>query len=330
MFGNIFGSKKKEAIEEKEALNQWIKCPKCTSLMYYKEVEAKQNVCPKCNHHFRISAQKRIDSIIDDGSFVEFDNNLAPIDPLKFSDKKSYKKRLEEAKAKTGKTSSVMSGSCTIGGMPTEIVVFDFSFMGGSLGSVEGEKIVRGINRAIEKKCGFIIISASGGARMQESTYSLLQMSKTSAALNRLHHKGLPFISILTDPTMGGVSASFAMLGDIIMAEPGALIGFAGQRVIKQTVGVDLPEGFQRSEFLLEHGLIDMIVERIDMHNTIVGLLKLFINKKEETPIKEEQSEENSIVEEASESPKEIEEQTEEENEETLESEEEKKELVNP
>jgi len=288
MFGNIFGSMKKESVE-KEAPNQWIKCPKCTSLMYYKEVEAKQNVCPKCNHHFRISAQKRIDSIIDEGSFIEFDSNLAPIDPLKFSDKKSYKKRLEEAKAKTGKTSSVMSGSCTIGGLETELVVFDFSFMGGSLGSVEGEKIVRGINRAIEKKCGFIIVSASGGARMQESTYSLLQMSKTSAALNKLHHKGLPFISILTDPTMGGVSASFAMLGDIIMAEPGALIGFAGQRVIKQTVGVDLPEGFQRSEFLLEHGLIDMIVERIDMHDTLAGLLKLLINeKKEEPPIEEE------------------------------------------
>ncbi|MFK5976800.1 MAG: acetyl-CoA carboxylase, carboxyltransferase subunit beta [Sulfurovum sp.] len=289
MFGNIFGSKKKEAIEEKDAPTQWIKCPKCTSLMYYKEVEAKQNVCPKCNHHFRISAEKRINSIIDAGTFEEFDSNLAPIDPLKFSDKKSYKKRLEEAKAKTGKTSSVMSGSCTIGGLPTEIVVFDFSFMGGSLGSVEGEKIVRGINRAIAKKCGFIIVSASGGARMQESTYSLLQMSKTAAALNRFHHKGLPFISILTDPTMGGVSASFAMLGDIIMAEPGALIGFAGQRVIKQTVGVDLPEGFQRSEFLLEHGLIDMIVERVDMKDTLIGLLKLFINEEKETPVVKEE-----------------------------------------
>lgn len=275
MFGNIFGSMKTEAVEH-EVPNQWIKCPKCTSLMYYKEVEAKLNVCPKCNHHFRISAEKRIASIVDEGSFVEYDMSLAPTDPLKFSDKKSYKKRLEEAKSKTGKTSSVMSGSCTIGGQPIEIAVFDFSFMGGSLGSVEGEKIVRGINRAIKNNCGFIIVSASGGARMQESTYSLLQMSKTSAALNRLHLKDLPFISILTDPTMGGVSASFAMLGDIIMAEPGALIGFAGQRVIKQTVGVDLPEGFQRSEFLLEHGLIDMIVERSEMHQTLSDLFKLF------------------------------------------------------
>jgi len=297
MFGNIFNTKKKETLQPET--NQWIKCPKCTSLMYYKEVEAKQNVCPKCNHHFRISAQKRIDSIVDENSFVEFDMSLSPIDPLKFSDKKSYKKRLEEAKAKTGKTSSVMSGSCTIGGLDAEIAIFDFSFMGGSLGSVEGEKIVRCINRAIEKNCSFIIVSASGGARMQESTYSLLQMSKTSAALNRLHHKGLAFISILTDPTMGGVSASFAMLGDIIMAEPGALIGFAGQRVIKQTVGVDLPEGFQRSEFLLEHGLIDMIVERGEMHDTLVGLLKLLKKeKKEEIKIIEEKKIEESSSEE--------------------------------
>ena len=275
MFSNLFGKEK----TKEEQPNQWIKCPKCTSLMYYKEVEAKQNVCPKCNHHFRISADKRIASIADEGSFEEMDATLTPIDPLKFSDKKSYKKRLEEAKAKTGKTSSVVSGSCTIGGIPAELVVFDFAFMGGSLGSVEGEKIVRAVNRAIEKECGVIIVSASGGARMQESTYSLLQMSKTSAALKRLSDKGLPYISVLTDPTMGGVSASFAMLGDIIMAEPGALIGFAGQRVIKQTVGVDLPEGFQRSEFLLEHGLIDMIVNRGDMHQTLADLLKLFDKK---------------------------------------------------
>jgi acetyl-CoA carboxylase carboxyl transferase subunit beta len=274
MFGSLFGKE-----EKKEEQNQWIKCPKCTSLMYYKEVEAKQNVCPKCNHHFRISADKRIASIVDEGSFEEHDASLAPVDPLKFTDKKSYKKRIEEAKAKTGKTSSVVSGSCTIGGTPAELVVFDFAFMGGSLGSVEGEKIVRAVNRAMEKECGVIIVSASGGARMQESTYSLLQMSKTSAALKRLSDKGLPYISVLTDPTMGGVSASFAMLGDIIMAEPGALIGFAGQRVIKQTVGVDLPEGFQRSEFLLEHGLIDMIVDRIDMHQTLADLLKLFDKK---------------------------------------------------
>jgi acetyl-CoA carboxylase carboxyl transferase subunit beta len=275
MFSSIFGKKN----TKEDTPNQWIKCPKCTSLMFYKEVEAKHNVCPKCGHHFRISADKRVEIIADEGSFVEYDASLAPIDPLKFSDKKAYKKRIEEAKAKTGKTSSVVSGSCTIGGNPAELVVFDFAFMGGSLGSVEGEKIVRAVNRAIENNSAVIIVSASGGARMQESTYSLLQMSKTSAALKRLSDKGLPYISLLTDPTFGGVSASFAFLGDIIMAEPGALIGFAGARVIKQTVGVDLPEGFQRSEFLLEHGLIDMIVPRGDIHQTLADLLKLFSSK---------------------------------------------------
>jgi acetyl-CoA carboxylase carboxyl transferase subunit beta len=201
------------------------------------------------------------------------DATLVPIDPLKFVDKKSYKKRIEESEKKTGKHSSVISGECTINGTPVQLVVFDFQFMGGSLGSVEGEKIVRGVHRALKKRQGFIIVSASGGARMQESTFSLLQMSKTSAALKKLSDNGLPFISILTDPTMGGVSASFAMLGDIIIAEPGALIGFAGQRVIKQTIGTDLPEGFQRAEFLLEKGFLDMIVSRKKMKDTVGDLL---------------------------------------------------------
>jgi len=273
---NIFNSFRKQA-DKKDAPSHWVKCPKCHALMYYKEVEALNSVCPKCSHHFRINADKRIALLADEGSFEEKDANLSPNDPLKFVDKKSYKKRLEENKAKTGgKTSSVISGSCTINSIPAELVVFDFAFMGGSLGSVEGEKIVRAINRAIEKECGLIIISASGGARMQESTYSLLQMSKTSAALAKLAQKRLPYISVLTDPTMGGVSASFAMLGDIIMAEPNSLIGFAGQRVIKQTIGAELPEGFQRAEFLLEHGLIDMVVDRNKMKESITNFLKLF------------------------------------------------------
>jgi len=273
---SIFGFKKQA--DKSEAPSHWVKCPKCQALMYYKEVESLHQVCPKCTHHFRIDAKKRIELLADEGSFEEKDANLEPNDPLKFVDKKSYKKRIEEGKAKTGgKTSSVISGSCTIEGIPTELVVFDFAFMGGSLGSVEGEKIVRAVNRAIENRSGLIIVSASGGARMQESTYSLMQMSKTSAALKRLSNEKLPFISILTDPTMGGVSASFAMLGDIIMAEPNTLIGFAGQRVIKQTIGADLPEGFQRAEFLLEHGLIDMIVDRNEMKDSIAKLLKLFL-----------------------------------------------------
>ncbi len=277
-FGNIFGGMRKRA-DEGDAPAHWVKCPQCLSLMYYKEVETNHNVCPKCTHHFRIGADERIALLADEESFVEHDSDLAPVDPLKFVDKKSYKKRIEESRKKTGRTSSVVSGSCTIGGEPVELVVFDFAFMGGSLGSVEGEKIVRAINRAIKRKAGLVIVSASGGARMQESTYSLLQMSKTSAALQKLAEAKLPYISVLTDPTMGGVSASFAMLGDIIMAEPGALIGFAGQRVIKQTVGVDLPEGFQRSEFLLEHGLIDQVVDRNDMKETIATFLRLFLRK---------------------------------------------------
>ena len=275
-FGSLFSGMYKKKEEEK---SHWIKCPSCQSLMHYKQVEKLNNVCPKCIHHFRIVAGERIYILTDEGSFVEHDASLAPVDPLKFSDKKSYKKRIDEGKKKTGKVSSVVSGSCTMNSQPVELVVFDFAFMGGSLGSVEGEKIVRAVNRAIEKRCGLVIVSASGGARMQESTYSLLQMSKTSAALKKLSDEGLPYISVLTDPTMGGVSASFAMLGDIIMAEPNALIGFAGQRVIKQTVGVDLPEGFQRSEFLLEHGLIDMVVDRNKMKDSISDFMKLFLSK---------------------------------------------------
>ncbi len=273
---NLFGFKKQSSASE--APSHWVKCPKCNALMYYKEVDAINNVCPKCTHHFRIDAQKRIELLADEDSFEEKDSNLTPNDPLKFVDKKSYKKRIEEGKEKTGgRASSVVSGSCTIGGMPVELVVFDFKFMGGSLGSVEGEKIVRAINRAIERRAGLIIVSASGGARMQESTYSLMQMSKTSAALKKLSNEKLPFISILTDPTMGGVSASFAMLGDIIIAEPNSLIGFAGQRVIKQTIGADLPEGFQRAEFLLKHGLIDKVVDRNDMKESLTNFLKLFL-----------------------------------------------------
>ncbi|MBW1370612.1 acetyl-CoA carboxylase carboxyl transferase subunit beta, partial [Campylobacter jejuni] len=237
------------------------------------------NVCPKCNYHMRISADERIKLLSDEGSFIEYDANLEAIDPLKFVDSKSYKKRLSEGESKTGRKSSVISGECEINGLKTQLVVFDFSFMGGSLGSVEGEKIVRAIQRAITSKTPLVIVSASGGARMQESTYSLMQMSKTSAALKLLSKEKLPYISILTDPTMGGVSASFAWLGDLIIAEPEALVGFAGTRVIKQTIGADLPEGFQKAEFLLEHGLIDAIVERGEQKQYLSDVLKFFSGK---------------------------------------------------
>jgi acetyl-CoA carboxylase carboxyl transferase subunit beta len=260
--------------------SDWIKCKGCESIMYFKEVDAGQYVCPKCEYHMRLSAQQRIDYLTDINTFEEFDKNLEPLDPLNFVDKKSYKKRVADARQKTNRVSSVISGECKIFKIPTQLVVFDFSFMGGSLGSVEGEKIVRACNRAMEKNHGVIIISASGGARMQESTYSLMQMAKTSAALKKLDNIGLPFISILTDPTFGGVSASFAFLGDILIAEPGALIGFAGARVIKQTIGADLPDGFQRAEFLLEHGSIDMVTDRNNMKKTLGDLLYLFKKEK--------------------------------------------------
>lgn len=243
--------------------------------MYYKEVEHQNYVCPKCGFHLRIGVKERIELLADEGSFVEYDETLAPVDPLKFVDKKSYVKRIEEGFKKTGKRSSVVSGSLSMNGVSAQVVIFDFSFMGGSLGSVEGEKIVRAVNRAIENREGLIILSASGGARMQESTFSLLQMSKTSAALAKLGRHNLPYISVLTDPTMGGVSASFATLGDIIIAEPGALIGFAGQRVIEQTIGSALPDGFQRAEFLLEKGAVDMVVNRNELKKTLSDLLTL-------------------------------------------------------
>lgn len=273
---NLFGTAKQQP-SKSEAPSHWVKCDSCHALMYYKEVENQHHVCPKCGFHMRIDVEKRIALLADEGSFFERDDGLKPVDPLKFVDKKSYVKRLEEGEKKTGRRASVVSGVCTMDGVPVQLVVFDFSFMGGSLGSVEGEKITRAVHRAIEGGQGLVIVSASGGARMQESTFALLQMSKTSAALAKLAEHRLPYISVLTDPTMGGVSASFASLGDIIIAEPGALIGFAGQRVIKQTIGSDLPEGFQRSEFLLDHGSIDMVVNRNVLKKSIADLLRMML-----------------------------------------------------
>lgn len=270
---------------QKDASSHWIKCPKCSALMYYKEVFSQSHVCPKCNYHFRISANDRIALLCDEGSFIEYDKTLKPIDPLNFVDKESYKQRIKKYEAKTGRPSSVICGEATINHIPLQIAVFDFAFMGGSLGSVEGEKIVRSINRALTKKQALLIVSTSGGARMQESTYSLMQMAKTSAALSKLTEAKLPFISLLTDPTFGGVSASFAFLGDLIIAEPGAMIGFAGARVIKQTIGADLPEGFQTAEFLLEHGLIDMVVHRKELKKTLSDLILMLNPRYEMQPI---------------------------------------------
>ncbi|MBZ7988013.1 acetyl-CoA carboxylase, carboxyltransferase subunit beta [Campylobacter canadensis] len=274
-FADIFKIRKTQS-KPNEAPNHWVKCDNCHSLMYYKEVTVCFNVCPKCGLHMKLSPQERINMLVDEGSFVEFDNNLRANDPLKFVDSKSYKKRLSESEEKTGRYSAIISGECKINGIGAQLCVFDFSFMGGSLGSVEGEKINRAVQRAIMKKEGLIIISASGGARMQESTYSLMQMAKTSAALKLLAQERLPYISLLTNPTFGGVSASFAWLGDLVIAEPMAQIGFAGARVIKQTIGAELPEGFQSAEFLLEHGLLDAIVKRSEQKDFIANFLEYF------------------------------------------------------
>lgn len=293
-FGDLFSKMRRKQADPSEAPAHWIKCQSCHSLMYYKEIEACHNVCPKCGYHMRLLADDRIKLICDEGSFVEFDTNIEPVDSLKFVDKKSYRKRISEGESKTGRSSAVISGEGQINGMSIQLAVFDFRFMGGSLGSVEGEKITRAVKRSIEKKQPLIIVSASGGARMQESTFSLMQMSKTSAAVKILDEYKIPYISVLTDPTMGGVSASFAWLGDLIIAEPGALIGFAGQRVIKQTIGADLPEGFQKAEFLLEHGLIDAIVPRGEHKKYLSDILILLTDFKPQSELADENQITNS------------------------------------
>jgi acetyl-CoA carboxylase carboxyl transferase subunit beta len=257
----------------------WTKCKNCNEIIYTKEIERNLNVCPKCDYHFRISAQDRIALVIDEGSFVEIDAAMQSVDFLDFKDSKKYKDRIKAAVKKGGSGDAVICGEGTIDGLPVVACVFDFSFMGGSMGSVVGEKITRAIEKGLEKRAPVIVFSSSGGARMQESILSLMQMAKTSAALARLKAAGIPFISVLTDPTTGGVTASFAMLGDINMAEPRALIGFAGPRVIEQTIRQKLPEGFQRSEYLLEHGMVDMIVRRQEMKQRLSQILRIFTRR---------------------------------------------------
>ncbi len=254
----------------------WIKCNNCAEIVYSKEIDRNLKVCPKCDYHFRITARERIDLLVDPGTFVEFDDHLQSEDPLQFKDSQKYRDRVKTARKKTGLNDAVISGICTLDGVKVVLSVFDFFFMGGSMGSVVGEKVTRAAEKAVEERCGLIVISSSGGARMQEGALSLMQMAKTGAALARLRRERLPFISVLTDPTTGGVTASFAMLGDVNLAEPKALIGFAGPRVIEQTIRQELPEGFQRSEFVLEHGMIDRIVNRKELKKTIVNLMRAF------------------------------------------------------
>jgi acetyl-CoA carboxylase carboxyl transferase subunit beta len=254
----------------------WIKCPKCDAQLYRNELERNLQVCPKCDHHLRIGARQRLGFFLDPDSQQELSGQLEPQDPLKFRDSKRYRDRIVQAQKKTGEKDALVSVSGTLLGRPVVVCAFEFGFMGGSMGSVVGERFARAANHAAENGMPLISFAASGGARMQEALFSLLQMAKTSAALARLGEKRVPFISVLTDPTTGGVSASLAMLGDVNIAEPNALIGFAGPRVIEQTVRQKLPEGFQRSEFLLDHGAIDMIIDRREMREQVADLLAKF------------------------------------------------------
>ncbi len=269
------GTPKKVVIAE----GLWIKCDSCKEIVYRAEVERAGRVCPKCRYPFRISARERIGLLTDAGSFEEHQASLSSVDPLNFKDTKRYRDRLKAAKQKTSAEDAVVTGLARVGGYPAVLCVFEFGFLGGSMGSVVGEKLTRGIELAIDKHVPVVIVAASGGARMQEGILSLMQMAKTSAALERLGRAKLPYLSVLTDPTTGGVTASFAMLGDVILAEPRALIGFAGPRVIAETIRQPLPDGFQRAEFLLEHGQLDMIVERKELKDTLRRLLAFFADQ---------------------------------------------------
>ncbi|HHV48827.1 MAG TPA: acetyl-CoA carboxylase carboxyltransferase subunit beta [Rhodocyclaceae bacterium] len=257
----------------------WSKCPACEAVLYATDLANNLQVCPKCGHHNRLNARERLDLLLDPEGRSEIGAEVLPVDSLKFRDSKKYPERLMAAHQDSGESDSLVAMQGTVKGIPLVAAVFEFDFMGGSMGSVLGERFVRGVNAAVEQQIPFVCVTASGGARMQEGLFSLMQMAKTTAALTRLSDIGQPFISILTDPTMGGVSASFAFVGDVVMAEPNALIGFAGPRVIEQTVREKLPEGFQRAEFLLDKGAIDLIVDRREMRDKLAATLSLLLNR---------------------------------------------------
>jgi acetyl-CoA carboxylase carboxyl transferase subunit beta len=254
----------------------WLKCEACSEILYRPEMDKSFWTCPECNYHFRIGSRKYLELLLDEGSFREEDANLTPADPLEFRDSKKYSDRVETARKKTGLNDAIVAGRGSVKGIPLSIAVLDFGYMGGSMGSVVGERVARVTHRAVEERRALVTLSSSGGARMQEGILSLMQMAKTSAALAKLSAEGLPHVSILTHPTTGGVTASFASLGDVILAEPKALIGFAGPRVIRETIKQELPEGFQRSEFLLEHGFVDRVVHRKDLRDELAAILAFF------------------------------------------------------
>jgi acetyl-CoA carboxylase carboxyl transferase subunit beta len=270
--------KPKEAVEKQTAIPEglWLKCEECKEIVYKKEVEANLNVCPKCGYHFRLTARERFEILFDDNKYKEFATDIRSGDPLEFRDTKRYRDRLRVYEQRVGKGDAVLCADGKLDGVSVVICAMEYNFMGGSMGSAVGEKITLAVERSLEKKEPLIIVSASGGARMQEGILSLMQMAKISAALARLAEARLPFISVLTDPTTGGVTASYAMLGDLNIAEPKALIGFAGPRVIAQTIRQTLPEGFQRAEFLVEHGMVDLITPRAEMKPTISRFLRFF------------------------------------------------------
>jgi acetyl-CoA carboxylase carboxyl transferase subunit beta len=267
--------KRAEGIRKSIPEGLWSKCPACEAVLYSSDLENNQGVCPKCNHHHRLRARNRLDLLLDPEGRFEIGAEVFPLDPLKFKDSKRYLDRLAAANEETGETDAMVVMQGAIKTVPVVVACFEFEFLGGSMGSVVGERFVRGVKAAIEQQVPFVCITASGGARMQEGLFSLMQMAKTTAAVTQLARKQLPFITVLTDPTMGGVSASFAFVGDVVMAEPGALIGFAGPRVIEQTVRETLPDGFQRAEFLLEKGAIDIIVDRREMRDRLASVLTL-------------------------------------------------------
>ena len=259
----------------------WTKCPKCENIIYNKELETNGKMCPKCRYALRMNARERIAMLLEPGSFQEIAADLEAKDPLSFKDTVLYKDRLKESKRKTGQPDAAMAGEGLMGPLRVALAVLDFDFMGGSMGSVVGEKVTLAVEHALENELPLLVVSSSGGARMQEGILSLFQMAKTSAALARYRRAGLPFISLLGDPTTGGVTASFAMLGDVIVAEPKALVAFAGPRVIEQTIRQTLPQGFQQSEFLLKHGMVDMVVERVQVKGTLIKLFQFFLTARQ-------------------------------------------------
>jgi acetyl-CoA carboxylase carboxyl transferase subunit beta len=274
----------------------WEKCGNCKEIIYKKEILRNHKVCPKCNYHFRISARERLESLLDGGVWEELDQNIRPVDALGFQDQKPYKQRLADYQERTGLADAVVNARGKLKGYDVLIAAMEYSFMGGSMGSVVGEKITRACERALREHIPLIVVSCSGGARMQEGALSLMQMAKISSMIARLHEASVPYISVLTDPTTGGVTASFAMLGDLNIAEPRALIGFAGPRVIEQTIRQKLPEGFQRSEFLLEKGMIDMIVERVEMKATLARCLRFLVAEAPESGTVDESSPQETQV----------------------------------